>query len=103
MTPTVSNTPDEAELAVCFGDLRRIDAEAARSGVDESAGYGRAHQTLRRALTPAVAAGLARCVRCGELIEAGAPWDLGHDDLDRSITRCPEHRRCNRSTVVSQR
>ena len=25
-----------------------------------------------------VEAGMARCARCGELIEPGTPWDLGH-------------------------
>jgi hypothetical protein len=47
------------------------------------------------------------CARCGERIEPGEPWDLGHDDVDRSRYTGPEHRRCNRSTrgvrVVSQR
>jgi hypothetical protein len=45
-----------------------------------------------------VAAGLVDCWRCGERILPGAKWDLGHDDLDRSITRGPEHRLCNRRT-----
>jgi hypothetical protein len=31
---------------------------------------------------------------------ADEPWDLGHDDHDRSITRGPEHRdRCNRAAA----
>jgi hypothetical protein len=70
-------------------------------------GYGSRHQAIRRALAPVVAAGLARCVRCGERIEPGTPWDVGHDDIDRSITRGAEHRSCNRATrsvrVVSRR
>ena len=36
--------------------------------------------------------------RRGEFIRPDEPWDLGHDDLDRSLPRAPEHRRCNRAT-----
>jgi hypothetical protein len=54
-----------------------------------------------------VAAGIVRCSRCGELIEVGAAWDLGHVDDDRSRYSGPEHRACNRATngvrVKSQR
>jgi hypothetical protein len=60
-------------------------------------GYGNAHQKLRRSFAPFVAAGVVRCWRCDRLIEPGEPWDLGHDDRDRSKYRGPEHRRCNRS------
>ncbi len=72
-----------------------------------SRGYGRYHRALRDQLAPIVAAGLARCARCGERIEPGEPFDLGHDDVDRSRYTGPEHRACNRATsgvrVVSQR
>lgn len=61
-------------------------------------GYGWAHTKVRRSLAPLVDAGHAICARCGEPIAAGAPWDLGHDDLDRSLYSGPEHRRCNRAT-----
>ena len=37
-----------------------------------------AHRAKRKALAPAVAAGLYNCARCGERIEPGEPWDLGH-------------------------
>jgi hypothetical protein len=36
--------------------------------------------------------------RCGELIAPGAPWDLGHDDHDRSQYIGPEHRSCSRAS-----
>ncbi len=35
------------------------------------------------------------CWRCGLLIARGAPWHLGHDDLDPSYYRGPEHEACN--------
>ena len=43
-------------------------------------------------LAPFVAGGLATCARCGETIEPGTAWDLGHDDLDRRSTRGPSMR-----------
>jgi hypothetical protein len=55
-------------------------------------GYGWAHQLMRKRLAPIVAAGLARCARCGELILPGQAWDLGHVDGDRSRYSGPEHR-----------
>lgn len=54
-------------------------------------GYGSAHQAERRRWVPLVNAGLVNCWRCGKLIIPGTPWDLGHDDFDRSIYRGPEH------------
>src|SRR3954467_1406990 len=62
-------------------------------------GYGPAHVALRAELAPHVAAGGVRCARCGELIGAGEPWDLGHGDGDRSRWAGPEHARCNRATA----
>lgn len=61
-------------------------------------GYGVEHQRQRKMLVPFVAAGLASCARCGEPIGIGEPWDLGHDDYDRSRWTGPEHRHCNRAT-----
>jgi hypothetical protein len=64
-----------------------------------AAGYGAEHRRARAAWAPRVAAGHVVCARCGLLIAPGAPWDLGHDDADRSKYAGPEHRRCNRATA----
>lgn len=59
-------------------------------------GYDAEHVRLREQWRPHVEAGEVECWRCLELIEPGDPWDLGHDDEDRSVYRGPEHRACNR-------
>ena len=56
-----------------------------------------AHKRTRMQLAPLVAAGLAYCARCEELIEPGTPWDLGHDDRFPEYHSGPEHAGCNRS------
>lgn len=56
-------------------------------------GYGSAHQRERaRVKRDVVDKGLGVCWRCGGWIDPSMPWDLGHDDLDRSVYRGPEHR-----------
>jgi hypothetical protein len=60
-----------------------------------SRAYGARHRQLRRALAPLVAAGGVNCARCGEPIEPGTPWDLGHTDDGLGYSG-PEHARCNR-------
>lgn len=68
-------------------------------------GYGQQHRKQREALVPIVAAGKATCWRClaqgrtpaEARILPGQPWDLGHDDHDRTKYRGPEHVSCNRS------
>lgn len=50
-----------------------------------------------------VEAGGVLCWRCGALIDRRAPWDLGHDDVDRTKYRGPEHRACNRATRTLDR
>lgn len=67
-----------------------------RPGSTAARGYGWAHETERRRWAPKVDAGLVDCWRCGQPIEPGRPWDLGHDDDDRTKYRGPEHRTCNR-------
>ncbi len=80
-------------------------------------GYGGDHQAKRRAAARLVASGAARCARgadcfyaelvdgklVGGLIKPGEPFDLGHDDVDRSKYSGPEHRRCNRATAGRRR
>ena len=43
-------------------------------------------------IQPLVESGGCRCARCGEPIGPDEPWDLGHDDYDRSRYSGPEHR-----------
>lgn len=54
---------------------------------------------LRRQWKPKVEAGIVNCARCGELIEPGTPWDLGHVDGDKTRYQGPEHLKCNRGTA----
>ena len=66
-------------------------------------GYDATHARLRKEWAPHVAAGEVICWRCRTRIYAGEPWDLGHDDYDRTVYRGPEHQRCNRATRSRQR
>ena len=65
-------------------------------------GYGAAHQARRRQLAPLVAAGLMRCARCGEPIEAGEAFDLDHTD-DRAGYLGASHQACNRGAPSRDR
>jgi hypothetical protein len=66
-------------------------------------GYDAAFKRERRRVAKVVEAGNALCARCGEPIRLvnlrPEPWDLGHNDLDRTIISGPEHRACNRATA----
>ena len=66
----------------------------------EARGYGVAHRTLHAQYARLVEAGQAICARCHRSIVPGEPWDLGHDDHDRSRYSGSEHRRCNRATAT---
>jgi hypothetical protein len=61
----------------------------------EARGYGAAHRTLRAQVARQVAAGAARCARCGLPIVPGSAWDLDHG-ADRSGYLGPSHSKCNR-------
>lgn len=66
-------------------------------------GYGASHQRRRKREAKLVEAGKAICWRCGQpikLLPSGEPepWDLGHDDNDRTKYMGPEHQGCNRAT-----
>lgn len=69
-----------------------------RPGSSGERGYGRAHRKLRAEWATKVEAGEVTCWRCREWIAPDQPWDLGHDDTDRTIYRGPEHQHCNRAT-----
>ena len=58
-------------------------------GTSTERGYGQDHRDLRAAWQPLVEAGDVICWRCGDPIQPGEPWDMGHDDHDRSAYRGP--------------
>jgi hypothetical protein len=70
-------------------------------GTRQQRGYTAEHDREARAWRERVARGeLVKCWRCGKPITDPSDLHLGHDDLDRSITRGPEHgRACNLSAA----
>jgi hypothetical protein len=76
------------------------EAEKLRTrGTPTQRGYGSKHKKLREEWARVVASGLATCARCNDPIRVDEPWDLGHDDFDRTKYVGPEHRCCNRATT----
>lgn len=72
--------------------------EAKRGSYYQRSG-GAEFAAKRKAAAQQVEAGGVNCWRCGHPIMPGEPFDLGHDDNNRSIIRGPEHPRCNRSAA----
>ena len=67
-------------------------------GTRQARGYDATHEAERARWEPIVATGGVRCWRCLVLLDPELPWDLGHDDRDRTKYRGPECVRCNRAT-----
>lgn len=86
-----------------------VVSERKRKPSTSARGYGVVHRGVRKRWAPLVASGNVLCARCGLRISPGELWDLGHDDLHRvavnggAVGRHPEHRRCNRGTVLHSR
>lgn len=81
---------------------RCVDCARAKDkarGTRQERGYDAAHEAERKRWDPLVATGAVKCWRCLVLLAPELPWDLGHDDTDRSIYRGPECVRCNRATA----
>lgn len=70
-------------------------ADRAR-GPRQARGYDRAHDAERRRWQAELAIRPIQCARCGQPINPGEPFDLGHTD-DRTGWTGPEHPRCNRA------
>ena len=61
--------------------------------------YGHAHRKERARLARLLETrGTMQCARCGQPINLGDQWDLGHRDDDPTQWAGPEHRnQCNRA------
>ena len=68
-------------------------------GTKRERGYDKAFNQERKVWARMVNEGVVNCWRCLQPIPPGTPFDLGHDDADRSIIRGPEHTHCNRSAA----
>jgi hypothetical protein len=74
-----------------------------RQVTEHNSRYGYNHRKLRKQVAPMVAAGKANCWRCGERIDPGTDWDLGHKDNGNAMEYMgPEHPACNRATTGRQ-
>src|SRR5262245_13924817 len=76
-----------------------LTPEAAMALTTKQRGYGWTHVKTRAWWKPQVERGEIDCWRCGKPILPGTKWELGHSDVDRSVTMGPEHFICNRSSA----
>lgn len=97
--PTICKASPCGRPASYRGHCPAHAAQAERQrGTRQQRGYDAAHDRLRAHHAPRVAAGTITCWRCGQPISPTEPWDLGHDDHNRTQHRGPEHAgTCNRS------
>lgn len=93
-----ADCPELTTTTRCYDHTRVKDKSR---GTRQQRGYDAAHERLRKRWAPKVASGKVNCWRCGKRITTLEPWDLGHDDLDRSKYRGPEHVACNRGHGIS--
>lgn len=64
-------------------------------------GYDAKHKRIRANIQKRMnASEQFYCWRCTKPINPGEPWDLGHDDNDRTRYMGPEHAGCNRATTT---
>lgn len=65
--------------------------------------YGRTHRTTRAALVAQLHRdGYLVCWRCGGEVVTESDLHVGHDDWDGSVTRGPEHARCNLQAAAAK-
>lgn len=97
----VCSSPGCPALIPTAGKCAEHQREAdQRRGTRQARGYDNNHDRLRKSWVPTVKSGQVNCWRCGQRIDPNEPWDLGHDDNDRSKYRGPEHaNRCNRAAA----
>jgi hypothetical protein len=72
-----------------------------RRGTRQERGYDAAHDRLRKQWKEQVDQCDVDCWRCGKPINPLLPWDLGHDDNDKTKYKGPEHVLCNRGARPS--
>lgn len=93
--------PALTDTTRCPTHTRQRDRER---GTRQQRGYDQAHDQLRAAAVATLAAGhTLTCWRCGRAITTADDMHIGHDDLDRTITRGPEHKKCNLSAAGKAR